>query len=68
MTLLSALVSVKTADWNYLKHGSDWGSECVGDGVTNQSPINLVSPDREYFNYTLIEGVEDEVDYKNLNS
>ena len=51
-------------NWDYLQHGADWGTGCT-DGQTNQTPINLVSPGKEGFDYPLIEGVIDKRDYYN---
>ena len=60
--LLSLFVSETNAAgvWNYLKHGADWGEGCT-DNQTNQTPINLLTPDHpEFDRYPLIEGVRDE--------
>lgn len=50
--------------WDYKQHGADWPEACTV-GVTNQSPINLISPSSADFNYPLIEGVKDEKNYLN---
>jgi len=46
-------------DWDYFKHGADWEDACT-KGATNQSPINLITPDNELFDYPVISGVKDE--------
>ena len=63
--LLSLATIVQAGEWNYLQHGADWGEGCVGDDLTNQTPINLVSPGHADFAYPLIEGVVDTRAYTN---
>ena len=53
---MSTASAAEGAHWNYLKYGADWGKGCT-DGQTNQSPINLLTPDNQEFSrYPLIEG------------
>ena len=66
--ILSALLmttTVNAAGWNYLKNGADWDpGKCTGD-VTNQTPIDLITPGKAGFKYPLIKGVKDTRSYKN---
>ena len=68
-SLISTLLlntTVNAAGWNYLKHGSDWApGKCTGEGVTNQTPIDLITPGKEGFKYPLVSGVKDTRSYKN---
>ena len=66
--VLSLLLSKANAagDWNYLQHGADWGEGCT-DNQTNQTPINLFTPDHpEFSKYPIIEGHRDQESVRNL--
>jgi hypothetical protein len=64
--IASLLVSqTAAADWNYLQHGADWGKGCT-DGQTNQTPIDLLTPDHpEFERYPKIMDHRDHQNYFN---
>ena len=39
--------SASAASWNYATNGADWPNDFSACGLTNQSPIDLVSYDPE---------------------
>jgi hypothetical protein len=63
MTLLGASKAASTGpSWNYEKNGADWvGDDFPNCGKTNQSPINLISRESDNFEYTIYDGVEDDI-------
>ena len=63
LTTLLCTSRVHAAGWNYLENGADWDGDCDGDTNTNQTPINLVTPGHDDFDYPLIKDVKDERHY-----
>jgi len=50
---------VASADWDYSQNGADWPDGFLNCGSINQSPINLVTPDSEEFDYEIYKARDD---------
>ena len=65
--IVAALLVSQTAaaDWNYLQNGADWGEGCTDFGITNQTPINMITPGQPGFGRYPVISSRDEQNYFN---
>ena len=59
--LSSIIALVQGASWDYSTNGADWPSINSDCALTNQSPINLISPDNKDFKYKVYGSDEDSI-------
>jgi carbonic anhydrase len=60
---ISSMIALASgASWDYSTNGADWPSINSDCALTNQSPINLISPGTEDFKYEIYGSDEDSIE------